>query len=250
MQIRQPEHDEQRLYHDLAWIWPIISPPEEYVQETEWICRIIRQYSEIEVKTLLHLGCGGGHNDFTLKKHFQMTGIDLSQEMLTLARALNPEVTYVQGDMRTYRSEERFDAVLVADAVSYMLTEEDLHAVFRSAWMHLKPGGALLTFAEVTKERFQQQHTECPTHAKGDIEITYIENYYDPDPADTTYEVTFIYLIRRQGKLELQTDAHLAGIFPLASWPRCLQEVGFQTHQITFEGYDIPTFICVKKPGF
>ncbi|GAK57949.1 methyltransferase type 11 [Candidatus Vecturithrix granuli] len=87
-------HDAQRLYHDLAWIWPIMSPPEEYVQETEWISRIIRQYAEIGVKTILHLGCGGGHIDLTLKKHFQVTGVDLSDEMLALARVLNPEVTY------------------------------------------------------------------------------------------------------------------------------------------------------------
>lgn len=238
--------DAQRLYHDLAWIWPIMSPPEEYVQETEWISRAIRQYAGLEVNTLLHLGCGGGHIDFTLKNHFQVTGVDLSEEMLALARRLNPEVRYLSGDMRTVELEKSFDAVLIADSIAYMLTEKDLRAAFRSAWTHLKPGGVLLTFAETTQERFQQHHTECTTHVQENVEITYIENYYDPDPADTTYEVTFVYLIRRQRKLEIQTDTHIAGIFPLAIWPHCLQDVGFQVQQILFEGYDIPTFVCLK----
>ncbi|GAK57950.1 methyltransferase type 11 [Candidatus Vecturithrix granuli] len=148
--------------------------------------------------------------------------------------------------MRTVQLEKFFDAVLLADSIAYMLTEEDLRAAFRSAWTHLKPGGVLLTFAEFTQERFQQHHTECTTHAQGDVEITYIENYYDPDPGDTTYEATFVYLIRRQRKLEIQTDAHIVGIFPLELWPRCLQDVGFQVQQLAFEGYDIPTFVCLK----
>ena len=75
-------NDQQRLYHDLAWVWPIISPPQDYIEETEQLCRIIREHSQIEVKTLLDLGCGGGHNDCTLKKHFNVTGVDASGAML------------------------------------------------------------------------------------------------------------------------------------------------------------------------
>ena len=31
--------DERRLYHDLAWTWPIVSPPERYVREAREIDR-------------------------------------------------------------------------------------------------------------------------------------------------------------------------------------------------------------------
>ncbi len=82
------------MYGDLAWLWPIISPPEDYAEETELFSRVIREHSRIEVKTLLHIGCGAGHNDHVFKKHFEVTGIDNSEEMLKLARELNPEVTY------------------------------------------------------------------------------------------------------------------------------------------------------------
>ena len=36
------------------------------------------------------------------------------------------------------------------------------------------------------------------------MEITFIENNYDPNPEDDTYETTFIFLIREKGKLRIE----------------------------------------------
>lgn len=237
--------DRRRLYGDLAWTWPIISPPEDYVEEAETFCRAIQQHAHLEVKTLLDLGCGGGHNDHTLKQHFRVTGVDLSESMLALARRLNPEVTYRCADMRTVRLGHLFDAALIADSIDYMLTADELRAAFETAFVHLKPGGVFCTYAEVTRERFRQNSTGHSTHAQDDVEITFIENYYDPDPTDTTYEMTFVYLIRRGGRLSIETDHHLGGIFPLQTWLDLLQEVGFAVTLMEFED-DIPMFACVR----
>ena len=54
-----------------------------------------------------------------------------------------------------------------------------------------------------------------------------VENVYDPDRSDTTYEVTFLYLIRRDGGLSIEADRHTCGIFPLHTWLDLLTEVGF-----------------------
>ncbi|NIM04587.1 MAG: methyltransferase domain-containing protein, partial [Armatimonadetes bacterium] len=100
--------DERRLYGDLAWIWPIISSSDEYVQESEQFCELVRRHSHLQPKTLLNLGCGGGRNDFTLKKHFQVTGVDISEDMLETAKRVNPEVTYLVGDMRSLQLGKTF----------------------------------------------------------------------------------------------------------------------------------------------
>ena len=52
--------DQKRLYGDLAWVWPVISPVEDYLEETEFFVKVITQKAGIEVKTLLHLGCAAG----------------------------------------------------------------------------------------------------------------------------------------------------------------------------------------------
>ncbi|MCU0489732.1 MAG: class I SAM-dependent methyltransferase [Anaerolineales bacterium] len=253
----QSHQRSERLYHDLAYLWPVISPPEEYIAEALQFVDLFRRYGlssgqqpgDISPRplSLLHLGCGGGHLDLTLKKYFTLLGVDLSPEMLRLARTLNPEILYLEGDMRAIRLDQRFDAVLIADSVDYMLDEADLGSAFQTAWAHLRPGGVFITYAEETQERFENNRTESSTHAQGSLEITLIENLYDPDPADSTYEMTFVYLIRSAGKLAIEFDRHFAGIFPLATWTRLLAKTGFSVQVIEPEDETMP-FLIAQKP--
>jgi SAM-dependent methyltransferase len=244
--------DERRLYSDLAWTWPIISPVEDYIEETELFSKLIIEHSKIEVKTLLHIGCGGGHNDYTFKKHFKVISVDISEDMLSLAKKLNPEVNYQYGDMRTISLKERFDSVIALDSINYIKTVENLQKTFITTYEHLKPGGVFLTILEQVSEQFRQNNTTFSTHSQGDVEIIFIENYYDPDPTDTNYEATFIYLIRVGGKLEVHTDRHLCGIFKLETWLKLLKEMGFKVKQVKFthstftEGESYPVLICIK----
>lgn len=246
------EKGKRRLYGDLAWLWPIISPPEDYIEETELFSKTIKMHSKIKVKTLLHLGCGGGHNDCTFKKHFKVTGLDISKDMLKLARKLNPRIVYHRGDMRTIRLKEYFDAVTILDSINYMCTTEDLRRVFVTAYEHLRPGGILLTIVERLLTNFKQNNTECSSHSQGNIDTVFIENSYDPNPLDTNYEENFIYLIRRRGKLEIHTDRHLCGIFKIETWHTLLKKVGFEVKQMKFQhstfakGKYLPMLVCTK----
>jgi SAM-dependent methyltransferase len=244
------DKDQRRLYGDLAWTWPIVSAPETYVEESEESARLIREQSQIEAKTLLNMGCGGGHNDWTLKKHFRLTGADISEDMLALARRRNPEVTYHVGDMRTLRLGKTFDAVVIFDSIDYMLTEDDLRAAFETAFLHVKPGGVFLTYEEIRPETYAQNRTQHQVGREGDVEIVFIENYYDPDPSDTTIECTFVYLIRRGGKLEIETDRHVCGLFPTETWMTLLREVGFKVTELPGKTpEEATTFICLKPPA-
>lgn len=242
---------DERLYQDLAWLFPIVSSPEDYVGEVAEFTRAIRQHARIPVRSLLDLGCGAGHNDHYLQKDFEVTGVDLSKTMLDLASRLNPQVEYLTGDMRSLRLGRTFDAVIIADSITYMLTEADLLAAIRTAYEHLNPGGVFCTYAEETPENFVQNGTYTSTHRGQDqnghdVEVALVENYYDPDPQDTTFETTFIYLIRQDGALRIETDSHQLGIFPRVTWERLLRQAGFEVHQTWFDEADAPLFVCVK----
>lgn len=218
----------RRMYNDLNWAWPLISHEKNYVEAAESIIKSVLVNSGIEVKTALHIGCGGGGHDYTLKKTFELTAVDLSEEMLEHARKLNPDVTYHQGDMRNVRLGKKYDAVIIADSINYMLTEKELGAAFKTAFEHLRPGGLFFTYAEYFADRFKQNMTWCSSHKKEDVDISFIHNNYDPDPSDTMFESTFIYLIRRDGKLEVETDVHCQGLFEQEVWIRLLRDAGFE----------------------
>lgn len=242
-----------RLYKELSWLWPTLSPPEDYIEEAEFLTGLIKSYMSYPPKTMLHLGCGGGHIDKTFKKYFQITGVDISDEMLGLARKLNPENRYLPGDMRTIRLEERFDVVLIYDGIDYMTTEDDLKAAFETAYEHLNSDGIMLTVVEKTPSSFRQNETKVQHRVKGDTRLTYFAHWYDPDPNDSTYENVYIYLIRINGELSVEHDLHLCGMFEMAVWERLMKEVGFMSKADTFKhstfspGEEYPILIGFKR---
>ena len=242
-------------YDDLTWTEHVIAPPEDYVEETNLFSKMIRKHSKIDARSLLHLGCGAGGNDHTFKRHFKVTGIDIRKNMLEIAGKLNPEVTYLYGDMRAIRLEEYFDAVAIPDSIGYMTTLGDLRKAILTAYSHLKPGGVLLIVALI-HEDFRENNFVY-TGSKGGIEITLFENNYIPDPAGITYESTTVFLIRRKGKLEIHSDTDTIGLFKLSIWLGVLKEMGLQVKLMKLEHsydrfllgeseYPLKIFVCTK----
>jgi len=236
-----------RLYQDLAWLWPLWEDIEVYRQESELFARLIKKHAGIRVRTLLDMGCGGGKNAFHLKRHFDVTGIDKSHAMLANARKLNPECDFYRKDMRNFKLDRQFDSVYINDAIAYMKTQNELLKVFGMAYKHLRPGGVMVSYPDRCKERFKQNETTVWTTKHSDMDLTFIENDYDPDPKDQTYESTFVYLIRKKGRLKVEHDLHVCGLFGLDVWRRLLRRADFEVTEVeNREVGDIPVFVCLK----
>jgi SAM-dependent methyltransferase len=93
-------------------------------------------------RTVLELACGTGSMLAQLRPDYAVTGLDLSPQMLAVAREKVPDVRLVEGDMTAFRLEERFDVVLcVFDSINHLLDYAAWEAVFGCAHAHLAAGG-------------------------------------------------------------------------------------------------------------
>ena len=244
-----------RLYNDLSWIWPVMSPPGEYVEETRLFSNAIKKNAEISVKTLLHLGCGGGHNDYTFKRYFDVTGLDISPRMLALAKKLNPQCDYVNGDMRNPKLSRQFDSVFAGDSISHILNEKGLSRVFNGAFKSLKPGGVFLVVQEFVKGKIGHNSAECVSRSSKILEMTYVEYRFDSDANDTMFETAFVYFLGNKGRLKVETDSGVMGIFPEATWMKLLKSAGLRVMRERFihssfpKGHHWPMYVCVKPKG-
>jgi hypothetical protein len=220
-----------RLYGDLAYLWPLVSPPEDYAAEARCWRDILRGKLGPGRHAILELGVGGGHNLSHVTADFDATAVDLSEEMLGLSMRLNPGVAHLVGDMRTVRLGRKFKAVLIHDAISHMLTEADLGAAFATAAAHLEPGGVFITAPDHFRETFRDPSTDSSTRSDGETELTFLEYQHLPDPAGTTVEVILFYLIRSKGDVRIEMDRFITGLFPRQRWLDLMNEAGFQVEQ-------------------
>ena len=240
------------MYTSIAAWFHALTTPEEYAEEAEIYRQQVLTASRIPVKEVLELGSGGGNNASHLKRHFHITLVDLSPDMLAISRALNPECEHLQGDMRTVRLGRQFDAVFVHDAVMYMTSLDDLRQAMETAYIHCKPGGSALFAPDCVKETFRP-NTDHGGHDREGRSMRYLEWNWDPDPTDTTFVADFAYLLRQpDGTMRCEHDRHTLGLFPRADWLRLLEETGFQPRVIPFEHSEVEPgmteiFIGVKS---
>jgi len=219
---------EWQLYSDYQWVWEMISNSDDYEPLSAYVVAKISEHETHKTATLLHLGCGSGNMDFHLKKHFEVTGVDLSPDMLASARKKNPECRYFTGDMRTFSTNNRFDAVVIPDSINYLRSPEEMQQVFVNARKLLNPQGLLLVIVPYDPEKFPQNRTTVDTVSDKGIEVTFVENNYAPGFEENTFEATFVILIRDKQRQKTLIDIHTLGLFKKETWFKELKKSGFE----------------------
>jgi ubiquinone/menaquinone biosynthesis C-methylase UbiE len=244
-----------RLYNDLSGLWPFVSPPEHYVEEVATFRRRFERHGIGAGARVLHLGSGGGSIDHHLKQHYRVTGVDISAAMLAHSAGINPEVEYIQGDIRTVRLGRTFDVVLVHDAISYMTSVADLERVYRTAAAHLEPGGLMLALPEELRSRLAPDQPDVETHRSGNRIVTIIEFDYDDDPADHEFETVFVFIIRENGEVRVEVDRHPGGVYDLDDFLGAITRAGFEAVAEPWElsdwtpGREMPLITAVRRPA-
>jgi SAM-dependent methyltransferase len=93
---------------------------------------------------VLDLGCGNGTKTARLASRFEVTGVDISERQLELARAAVPGAFFVQADfVELDVPAESFDAVTALYSIVHVPREEQ-PALFARILGWLKPGGLFL----------------------------------------------------------------------------------------------------------
>jgi SAM-dependent methyltransferase len=229
---------EYQLYRELADWWPLISPLEEYAQEASYLGAVLAsalgedagRTSPAVASTVLDLGCGGGHVAVHLKDRFDLTLLDLSDDMLAVSQRLNPECEHVQGDMRSARLGRQFDAVLAHDAIDYIITEADLRLVVATAFAHCRPGGMAAFVPDYVKDSFG----ELTGGGGGGTDqsgrkASFRERTWDPDPSDDWVQAEYEFMLKSaDGAVQLIRETHRLGAFSHDTWAMSLCAAGFE----------------------
>ena len=172
----------------------------------KWRDRIVELLKEYGVKDglVLDLGCGTGTmTELLAEAGYDMTGVDISEEMLELAAekrfASGHDILYLLQDMRDFELYGTVKAVVsVCDSVNYITEEADLLQVFRLVNNYLDPKGIFL-FDLNTVYKYETLLGEN-TIAENREEGSFIwENYYDPEEMLNQYDLTLF--IRQKGGL-------------------------------------------------
>lgn len=140
------------LFGKYADFYDLLYQDKDYRAECDAIEEMFGKYSKTRISSVLDLGCGTGNHAFILHdRGYKVVGIDRSESMLSHAKRKlsklkeKKNIRFQKGDLRTWKAEEKFDAVIMMFAVlGYQITNEDVLKALSNARKHLDLAGLFI----------------------------------------------------------------------------------------------------------
>lgn len=146
--------------------------------------RALRMLRPAGGERVLDLACGSGRHSLELvRRGFEVVGVDISSELLEIARRdaaeQGLEVGFVEADLRELEFEAEFDLVLSLNdgAIGYLETEAENLRAFEVISRSLKPGGRHLM--QLPNVLYAKEHLPQKSWISGSAMIELVEHRWN-----------------------------------------------------------------------
>ena len=177
--------------------------------ECDFIEACLKAHGPPGAKRLLDIGCGSGRHMMKLAgQGYQLTGIDLSSEMIDYvsdaARDGGLDLAASVDDLRRLTVTGTFDAAYCfMDTFRFLLTNDEILSHLRAVAMRLAPGGLYLTdfwvpsrWDLIGNEIHQWEQTEGDTT----VRVFYLQHPESVDPVAQTFDDELVFEVHKDGR--------------------------------------------------
>lgn len=215
-------------YTGFAQVYDTFMDNVPYDEWGEYLVSLLKKYG-VEDGLVLDMGCGTGAMTRYLDAHgYDMTGIDVSEEMLTIAKEKSsPDILYLLQDMREFELYGTVRAVVsICDSMNYILDYGELVQVFSLVNNYLDPGGIFI-FDLNTEYKYRKILAQS-TIAEDREESSFIwDNDYDETERINEYDLTLF--IKEDGDLYRKyRETHFQRAYTLDEAAAAAKEAGME----------------------
>ncbi|RIW37610.1 class I SAM-dependent methyltransferase [Bacillus salacetis] len=224
-------------YQQFAYIYDYLMQDVPYDSWVEYVGDKARLYS-VTGKELLDIGCGTGELSLRLlKEGYTVTGIDLSEDMLFVARDKAEQqgmnLTLFQQDMSELEGLGRFDIVTIfCDSLNYLDNEEKVLSTFKRVREHMADDGIFLFDVHSIFKIMQIFTNETFTFT--DEDVSYIWDCFPGEaPNSVEHELTFFVRDVETGQYERIEEFHHQRTYPILTLENWLNAAGLEVLEVT-----------------
>ena len=225
-------------YETLAAMYDALMDDVDYEAWADYIDRMLQKHGG-PGKRLLDLGCGTGCISIPLaQRGYQVTGVDISEEMLAAAReksrALQLDIDWRKQDLTSLQlfdeagNEMVFDAAIATfDVFNHLTDPEDLQMLFHALNPLLADEGVLLFDVQTPYKLREYLGNHIFTLHRDDVEYMW-ENHFDEETQICTMNITF-FLRQANGLYRRETMTQEERVYDLDLLRLWLKYSDFET---------------------
>ncbi|MFX1482814.1 MAG: class I SAM-dependent DNA methyltransferase [Promethearchaeota archaeon] len=216
------------FYSQLAQYYDDIYTELDYEGAAHKIHALVQKYKTTQGNNLLDVACGTGAHILYLKDRYNPVGLDLSEEMLEVARKKCPDVEFVQGNMTSFDLGQKFDVITcLFGSIGYLTTQNELADAISTFSRHMFSGGVLIIEPIFTRETVRAGFMGISCLDLPDIKIARVN--VSRIEGDLAYlDFNFLIATKERG-VEHFIDPSPMGIFPRDTYISLMEKNGFNT---------------------
>jgi len=228
-------------YGKSARLYDALCRHKDYASASLKLRDIVRRVTP-EASSLLDVACGTGRHLEHLSRDFRVEGLDLSPDMLAVARARCPDVRFHEGSLVDFRLTGRYDAVTcLFGSIGHAHTLDGLHWAVASMGRHLEPGGVLVVEPWITPAAFSTGRLVCDTVNDPDLKVTRM--YVTEREGDVSIFDEH-YLIATADGVEHFTERHELGLFTDAQYRHAFRNAGLDVVDTSEDLFGYGLYVC------
>ena len=179
-------------------------------------------------KTLLDVACGTGALLAEMRRWYSVTGVDISPEMLAVARRRLPDVVFTQSDMRELDLGRTFDAVTcLFSSIGYITEPSELKPAVARLAGHVAPGGVLIVDGWLRPEVWEDGHRPHAEEA-ANAETTVVRLGFSRREGDITI-LDMHHLVATDQGIDHFSEVHRLRLVPTGEYVEAFEAAGLQT---------------------
>ncbi len=234
-------------YSDFAYIYDaLICEDINYDEMADYIEGVFGDMPR-KPELVLDLACGTGSLTSVLaRRGYDMIGLDISADMLSVAKEKEPDILYICQDMRAFELYGTVDAALcMTDSLNYVTSQKELERVFSLVKNYLNPDSPFIF--DMNSAYKLEKVLGNNTFAYDGEDIFYVwENHWDNQKRICDFFMTF-FSKGEDGLYRRFDETHTQRAYSCEEVENALRLAGFK-HITAYDGYTCaPPQACTQR---